>query len=213
MMEKKSQAHRRDFLKSAAVGAAGLSAASQVFGAPATGKVLGANDRIGVGFIGTGSRCQAHLDIIKRLAEENKGAVPAAVCDVWDGNDIVKRGLYYSQQKVGLSREKAYRDYRKLLDDKDVDVVCIAAPDHWHARLSIDAAAAGQHVHCEKPMTPTIDPAHAVVDAMKKDNKVMTVGVQSMAEARWRRGPELVCAGEEGPLGPAQTSPHPKSGG
>src|SRR3972149_4547246 len=206
MMEKKSQAHRRDFLKSAAVGAAGLSAASQVFGAPATGKVLGANDRIGVGFIGTGSRCQAHLDIIKRLAEENKGAAPAAVCDVWDGNDIVKRGLYYSQQKVGLSRDKAYRDYRKLLDDKDVDVVCIAAPDHWHARMSIDAAAAGKHVSCEKPMTRTIDEAHTVVDAMKKHNKVMTVGVQSMAEARWRLAHELIRAGKIGHVAQAQTS-------
>src|SRR5262249_18159804 len=79
-------------------------------------------------------------------------------------------------------------------------------PDHWHAKMSIDAAAAGKDVYCEKPMTKTIAEAHAVVDAMQKYNRVMTVGVQSMADPRWRMAHELIKAGKIGHVAQAQTS-------
>jgi predicted dehydrogenase len=199
-----SNVDRRDFLKAAAAGASALSLT-----AASAARVAGANERIGVAFIGTGGRCQAHLNIINQLKKETGTIEPVAVCDVWDGNKKVGRGLYPSAEKVGLdpnNKERVTKDYRRVLDMKDVDVVAIAAPDHWHAKLSIDAAEAGKDVYCEKPMTKTIDEAHAVVDTMQKRNRVMTVGVQSMADPLWLQAHDYITAGKIGHVCQAQTS-------
>lgn len=184
--------HRRDFLKATAAGASALSLT-----AASAGRVLGANERIGVGFIGVGGRCQAHLDIINTFKKNNQGAEPVAVCDVYEVN------LNNAAEKTG---GKKYQDWRELLDDKKVDVVCIATPDHWHSRLSIEAAAKGKDVYCEKPMTRTIQEAQDVVDAMVKHNRVMTVGVQSMADPRWRMAHERIANGDIGHVAQGQTS-------
>jgi predicted dehydrogenase len=202
----KKRVNRRKFLKSTAAGASALALTAASYA-----KVHRANERLGVAFLGVGGRCQAHLAIVNRLAKENKGVKPVAVCDVWDGNKVpkVERGLYPSAEKVGLSvedKKHVTKDYRRLLDLPEVDVVCVATPDHWHAKMCIDAAAAGKDVYCEKPMTKTIDEAHAVVDAMKKHNRVMTVGVQSMADPRWLMANELIRAGKIGHVAQAQTS-------
>ncbi len=88
-------------------------------------------------------------------------------------------------ERCGLDPDDAQhvtKDYRRILELREVDAVCIAAPDHWHAKMAIDAAAAGKHIYCEKPMTKTIDEAHAVVDAARRHNIVMKVGVQTMAD-------------------------------
>jgi predicted dehydrogenase len=207
--------NRREFLKTTAVGATALSLTTA-----SASRVLGANERIGVAFVGVGGRCQAHLDIINKLHKDNKGVAPVAVCDVWDGfegtitwSDGKERkylqGLYPSAKKVGLNpddKKHVTKDYRQLLDLKEVDVVCIATPDHWHAKVAIDAAMAGKDVYCEKPMTKTIDEAHAVVDTMQKYNRVMTVGVQSMADPRWRMAYDLIRDGKIGHVAQAQTS-------
>lgn len=196
--------NRRDFLKTTAASATALTLAAKTYA-----RVAGANDKIGVGFLGVGGRCQAHLDILNKFKRENKGAEPVAVCDVWDGNKEIGRGLYPSAEKVGLDpKDSAHvtKDYRRVLDLKEVDVVCIATPDHWHAKMSIDAAAAGKDVYCEKPMTKTIDESHAVVDAMKKHNRVMVVGVQSMADPTWHKANELIRSGRIGHVCQAQTS-------
>jgi predicted dehydrogenase len=189
----KLDVNRRGFLKGSAAGAAALTLSAVSYG-----KVLGANDKIGVGFVGVGGRCQAHLDIINKLRDEKQGVEPVAVCDIY------KHNLEVAREKTGA---KAYRDeYQELLDDGKVDVVCIATPDHWHAKISIDAAAKGKHVYCEKPMTKTIKEAHDVVDAMQKHKRVMTVGVQSMADPRWRMANELIRKGEIGHVAQGQTS-------
>jgi predicted dehydrogenase len=203
-----SKVDRRDFMKATAAGAAALTLTAESYA-----RVAGANDRINIAFLGVGGRCQAHIAIINKLAKDN-GVRPVAVCDVWDGNPTAKgdghpRGLFPSAEKCGLKRddkEHVTKDYRRLLDNKDVHVVCIAAPDHWHAKMSIDAAAAGKDVYCEKPMTKTIAEAHAVVDAMKKYDRVMTVGVQSMADPRWLLANELIRNGRIGHVAQAQTS-------
>jgi predicted dehydrogenase len=202
----RKRVNRRSFLKTTAAGASALALTASSYA-----KVHKVNERIGVAFLGVGGRCQAHLAIINRLAKEKKGVQPVAVCDVWDGNKKphVDRGLYPSAEKVGLSADDSKhvtKDYRRLLDLPEVDVVCIATPDHWHAKMSIDAAAAGKDVYCEKPMTKTIAEAHAVADAMKKYNRVMSVGVQSMADPRWLMANELIRNGKIGHLAQAQTS-------
>jgi predicted dehydrogenase len=195
---------RRDFLKASAIGATALS-----LSAVSASRVYGSNERIGVAFLGTGGRCQYHINIVNTLKEKKEGVAPVAVCDVWNGNDKLKRGLYPSASRAGLNPDDSVhvtKDYRRLLDLKDVDVVCIAAPDHWHAKMSIDAAAAGKGVYCEKPMTKTIEEAQRVVDVMKERNQVMTVGVQSMADPRWRMANDLIKNGKIGHVAQAQTS-------
>ncbi|MFL5241040.1 MAG: Gfo/Idh/MocA family protein [Gemmataceae bacterium] len=204
----KPEVNRRDFLKVSAAGATALS-----LSAAAYGRVRGANDDINIAFLGVGGRCQEHIGIVTKFEKEKKGVRAFGVCDVWDGNEVVQdhggRGLYPSAKKCGLKdddKEHVTKDYRKLLDNKDVDVVCVAAPDHWHAKMSIDAAEAGKDVYCEKPMTRTIAEAHAVVDAMKKHNRVMTVGVQSMADPTWQMAYDYIKNGGIGHVAQAQTS-------
>jgi predicted dehydrogenase len=203
---------RRDFLK--------VGAAAVALSAAGYSRVYGANERIGVGFVGVGGRCQAHLDIIKNRARDPGDVAAVAVCDVWDGlkatykgHDGKERtylqGLYPSAEKVGLDphdKKHVVKEYERLLELPEVDVVCIATPDHWHAKITIDALHAGKHVYCEKPMTKTMAEAQKVVEAAQKSGKVMSVGVQSMAEPRWQAAHELIKKGEIGHVAQAQTS-------
>src|SRR5262249_53584215 len=101
-----SHLDRRKFIRASA--ALNLTAAS-------AGRVWGANERIGVALLGAGGRCQAHIKVLNQLHREEGGVEAVAVCDVWDGNDKVKRGLYYSAEKCGLKpADKVHvtKDYR-----------------------------------------------------------------------------------------------------
>jgi predicted dehydrogenase len=204
----KSSVHRRSFLASSAAAGAALHLTAKSYA-----QVPGANGRVGVGFLGVGGRCQQHIDVILRMKELGKAVAPTAVCDVWDGQVVQGlirgRGLYPSAERCGLNRDdRAHvtKDYRRVLEQRDVDVVCIATPDHWHARMAIDAMEAGKDVYMEKPMTRTIQEAIAVVDTAVKTNKVVTVGVQSMADPTWLAANEYVRAGNLGHVLQGQTS-------
>ena len=201
--------NRRNFLKSAAATTAALTMNAKNYA-----QVPGANERIGLAFLGVGGRCQQHIDVITAMQRENRGGVQAvAVNDVWDGDDQLGRGqgrgLFPSARRCGLNpddRVHVTKDYRRLLELREVDAVCIATPDHWHAKMCIDAAAAGKHIYCEKPMTTTIAEAPAVVDAARRANVVMTVGVQWMADPLLPRVNEMIRGGEIGHVAQAQTS-------
>jgi predicted dehydrogenase len=200
--------NRRDFLKTTA--AAGTALA---FSAATYQRVYGANEKLRVGFLGVGGRCQQHIDSVLKMVKEGKAVTPVAVCDVWDGQvvpGLIKgRGLYPSAERCGLNKDDndhVTKNYRVILDQKDVDVVSIATPDHWHAKMSIDAMEAGKHVYCEKPMTKTVAEAQLVVDTWKKQNKVMTVGVQSMADPTWREALKYIQEGKIGHVMQGQTS-------
>lgn len=212
----RNAADRRDFLKTAAVAGTALALTATSYQ-----RIYGANEKIRVGFLGTGGRCQQHIDVIVDMRDEGKPVEPFAVCDVWDGdselgarrNDPKKRtgrGLYPSAKTCGIPSDagkgRISKDYRDILGNKDVDVVCIATPDHWHARMAVDAMEAGKDVYCEKPMTKTIDEAHAVVDAARKHNKVVTIGVQSMADPTWWEAHKYICEGNIGKVLQGQTS-------
>lgn len=194
---------------------AGTAAAGAAMSLPAASyaRIKAANEKLRVGFLGVGGRCQQHIDVILQMQKEGKAVAPAAVCDVWDGQvkeGVIKgRGLYPSAERCGLNKddkEHVTKDYRKVLDQKDVDLVCIATPDHWHARMAIDAMNAGKDVYMEKPMTKTIAEAIAVVDTAQKTNKVVTVGVQSMADPTWLAAHEYIAAGNIGKVMQGQTS-------
>src|SRR5437660_12845233 len=123
-MQQDTNVNRRDFLRTTAAGATALSLT-----AASASRVLGANDRIGVAFLGVGGRCQEHIGIVNKLNKENTGIAPVAVCDVWDGDKEVGRGLYFSAERCGLNADHKHhvtKDYRRLLDRKDVCVVWLA---------------------------------------------------------------------------------------
>ncbi|VTS01879.1 Gfo/Idh/MocA family protein [Tuwongella immobilis] len=202
------QTDRREFIKTSAVlgAAATMSAASY-------DRVYGANETIRVGFLGVGGRCQQHIDVVLEMRDQKKGVAPIAVCDVWDGDPELGsrkgRGLYPSAKRCGLDindKKHVSKDYRVILDQKDVDLVAIATPDHWHAKMAIDAMEAGKDVYCEKPMTRTIGEAQLVVDAAVKNNRVMTVGVQSMADPTWLEAYNYIRSGKLGHVMQGQTS-------
>jgi predicted dehydrogenase len=112
-----------------------------------------------------------------------------AVCDVFD-----KR----AQEAARISGGRAYRDYRELLANKDVDIVIIATPDHWHAQMAIDAASAGKHIYCEKPMAHTVEEARRVTEKVRETGVKMQVGVQGMSDDSYETAYKYV---KDGTLG------------
>jgi predicted dehydrogenase len=207
-----SDVNRRDFLKAGAAGASALALTAATYN-----RVLGAGEKLRVGFLGVGGRCQQHIDVILRMQKEGKAVAPAAVCDVWNGDfklgrkpdgTSTGRGLYPSAKRCEIKDDGKHvtKDYRRVLEQKDVDVVCIATPDHWHAKMAIDAMDAGKDVYMEKPMTRTIAEAQAVVKAARDKKKVVTVGVQSMADPTWKEAYEYIRKGNIGKVLQGQTS-------
>src|SRR6516164_2032806 len=173
---------RRAFLQASA--AAGLTA----FGVPAL-RAKDANETIQVGLIGCGGRCQ-HL--VQSLVKIPKVHI-AAVCDIWDIN-------LARAQKWGDGKQGATKDYRALLDEKSIDAVLIASPDHWHVPLTVDACAAGKEVYVEKPLTHDLSEGKAVVEAQNKHKRIVQVGTQQRSMPHIQKGYEMVKAGRLGKI-------------
>ncbi|MDH7482742.1 MAG: Gfo/Idh/MocA family oxidoreductase [Armatimonadota bacterium] len=195
--QKKKRLSRREFIKAAGVTAAGVVAGSivptnlQAGESLPSPKVLGANDRINVGIIGVGGMGQGHLNHLKGMQEEQNIRI-VAVCDVWD------KRLENSRNALNLPRSYAYKDYRKLLERNDIDSVVIATPDHWHAPIAIAAMESGKHVYIEKPMTHDFEEAVDMWKTAQRTKKLVQVGSQGCADAKWHKAGELVKAGRIG---------------
>lgn len=198
---------RRKFLRAAATGAAWTLPASSY------AAIVGSNDRLRVGVLGCGARGQAHLHLLTQMPD----VTTVAVCDVWDGvveeyeqtfgGSTTRRrfaqGLYPAAAKAGLDSTDPVavtKDYRRVLDRADVDVVCVATPDHWHARMTLDALAAGKDVFCETPLTRTSAEAVAVLDALTRHSRVLTAGAQMLADPVWRAARDVIRTGRIGPI-------------
>jgi predicted dehydrogenase len=155
---------RRDFLANSAriAGGAGL-----ILNAASWNKVLGANDRMRLGVIGTGNRGG---DVMAHFQKEPDVEV-VALCDVYD------KALNEAKAKTE-GKAKTYGDYRQLLASKDVDAVLIATPDHWHMQMTVDACNAGKAVYVEKPLTWAWQEGHKIVEAVKANKTILQVGLQ-----------------------------------
>ena len=176
---------RREFLRNAAAtAAAGAVAAAMPH--LATGQTKGANDRIGVGFIGCGGRQGAHLNSVHWLKGHGKEAVDiVAVCDAYRPR---------MAQAAKAYKVKGYMDHRELLKDPNVDVVSIATPDHHHAPQAIDAFRAGKDVYCEKPFTHwrQFELAKKAARVAAEAKRVFQLGTQGMSDAAWHQAAKLV---------------------
>ncbi len=136
----------------------------------------------------------AHMRaLMKMRAGDNLDIL--AVCDVYE-----KR----LQQAVQLTGAKPYKDYRRLLEDRDIDYVVIATPEHWHYQMAMDAAAAGKHIYCEKPMTQTVEQARRLTARIRSSGVKMQVGVQGMSDDSYETARKYVKAGALGDVVLAQ---------
>lgn len=201
--DKSTPATRREFLKKTATVTAALAAAPilrpTVYGqAPSPGKVLGANDRINLGFIGVGGQgMNAHVNISSANAQANNIA-QVAVCDVWS-NRVAAAKAFIEKAGTG-SNVATFDDYRRLLENKDIDAVVVATHDPNHAPVSIAAMESGKHVYCEKPMTRYLDEGFAVQETVKKTGKILQVGSQGCSAAAWHKAAEMIQDGKIGQL-------------
>jgi predicted dehydrogenase len=158
------------------------------FLAASAARVVGANDRLQIGVIGCGGMAGGHMRSLNEMKESDNCRI-VGVCDVY-----TKR----LDAAAELTGGQKYSDYRKLLENKDIDYVLIATPEHWHAQMTLDAAEAGKHIYCEKPMTWNIEQAKKVVAKIKSTGVKMQVGVQGMSDDSYEAANKLV---KEGALG------------
>lgn len=198
-----SESNRRDFLRT--VGAGSLAVSAFAKSAAQQGRVIGANDRINVGVIGYGGRGHYVAAQFARFGKQNNDACRiAAVCDVYE-----KR----KRQGAELYKVNGYLDYRELLAKEDVDAVIVATPDHWHARIAMDAMDKGKDVYLEKPMTHTNEEARQLVETVKETKRVLQVGSQTTSADIWWKAKKAIADGMIGKMIMSQGSYHRNSFG
>ncbi len=172
---------RRGFLKGVAV-VAGSTATVPYIWSSAHARPESANDRLNVGSIGTGVYVDRYT---------GKGAHPGRGATIGHqagqvGNMVacadvnLAHGRFFAERYEGKCQ--VYQDYRKLLERKDIDVVTVGTPDHWHVKVAIDAMLAGKDVYCEKPLTLTIDEGKQILKVAEKTKRVFQVGTQQRSE-------------------------------
>jgi predicted dehydrogenase len=194
---KSSITNRRDFITKSTLAATGLSLGLNTFSAPVS-RIPGANDKIRVGFIGVGNRGTQLL----RLFMNQPDCEVAALCDLYepyllrDSARVDKRytgGFLGKEGRIPKMGEKfsnnvtRYADYRKLLEDKTIDAVCIATPDHWHALQTIDAIKAGKDLYVEKPMTATIFEGRSMVNTLAGSKQIAAVGLNRRGNSLYQK--------------------------
>ena len=148
------------------------------------------SDRLNIGAIGINGMGFSDL----RSALKIPGVEVVALCDV-DANVISKRIKDLDEMNVDTSKIKTYGDYRKLLENKDVDAVIVGTPDHWHALIMMDACAAGKDVYCEKPVGNSIEECRAMVKAQQRYNKVVQVGQWQRSQQHFKDAVDYVQSG------------------
>ena len=161
-----SKLNRRDFMKSSVAVGAGLALAG-----PAS-RVLGANDDIRVAVVGVGSQGSSHM---KYFGENCKGSRLVAICDA-DRSHVENRAADF-EKKNGV-KLKTYTDVREMLEDKDIDAISSATPNHWHSLVTIWACQAGKDVYIEKPVSHNIWEGRQMVKAARKYNRIVQTGTQ-----------------------------------
>jgi len=172
---------RRSFIKAAA--AAGACAGS--LAVPRIAKSVATKDEISVGLIGVGIRGYALHDGINQSEHARLGGI----------SDISDHYIDRIKPRLKDPKTPIHRDYHALLDDRDIDAVIIASPDHWHAQMTLDAMDAGKDVYVEKPMTYSFDEAVRVRDAARESGRVTQVGYQRRTLAHFYKAREIIRSG------------------
>jgi predicted dehydrogenase len=165
---------RREFLDTLAAGAAGLALSST---AKSYSQIMGSNERLNFAVIGLNSRAYAHLSALK--ANQDAARI-AYVCDV--ESTILTKFAAATRQMMGYD-PATEKDFRKILERKDIDAITIATPDHWHAPMSILALQAGKNVYVEKPCSHNPGEGALLIEAQKKYGKLVQMGTQQRSSS------------------------------
>ena len=150
-------------------------------------RVLGANDRVQVGFVGYGLIGAQHVHDFSNQKDVDLAAM----------SDVYQPRLEQGIQACG-GKAKAYPDFRRMLDDKDIQAVVISTPDHWHCLMAMMACAAGKDVYVEKPLSLFVQEGRWLTRVARKYNRVVQVGTQQRSGRHYRMGKELVAKGHLG---------------
>ena len=156
--------------------------------AASVSRVAGANEKIRGAIIGAGGRGRYLTGNFKEI-----GVDMAAVCDVYEPN--LQAGL-----KVASTGARPFDNYKRLLEDKSIDVVVIATPDHWHAQMTIDAVQAGKDVYVEKPLAHTVDEGFRMIDAVRRTKRVVQVGTQRRSSELFQEVKGIMDSGQLGEI-------------
>ena len=186
--------NRRRFIKTSAVTIAGIGLSNAVSGsALSPSGILGANDKITLALIGARNMGWGDLeDLLKQPNVECK-----TLCDV---DDKVLTDKAAELIKMGHKKPLIEKDYRKVLEDKDIDVVIVGTPDHWHCLPTVEACEAGKHVYVEKPLGNSIGEINVMLDAARKYNRIVQVGQQQRSGTHWKSAIEFVQSGKLGTI-------------
>jgi predicted dehydrogenase len=194
---------RRSFLKGAAgAGLAGQAFAKAGLNKSNPGRVIGANDKINVAVIGTGGRGFYVADQFQRYGVKTGACQIVGVCDVY-------------QKRVSLGKAKfnceGTLDYREILSRQDVDAVIVATPDHWHARIALEAMDKGKDVYLEKPMCHTVEEVKQLINTVRETKRVLQVGSQTTSGDQWWKARKVIADGMLGQHIMSQGSYHRNS--
>ncbi|MFN3323669.1 MAG: Gfo/Idh/MocA family oxidoreductase [Bryobacteraceae bacterium] len=194
--------NRREFLKSAGAVGAGLGLAGSAWAARPSSRVIGANDRINVGVIGVGGRGSYVGSVFAKIGAETGACQILSVCDVY-------------QKRVTQNKDKfkcdGTLDYREIINRSDIDAVIIATPDHWHAKMALEAMDKGKDVYLEKPMCHTIDEAKQLAQTVRETGRVLQVGSQTTSGDQWHKAKKAIADGMLGDMIMSQGSYHRNS--
>jgi len=197
---------RRDFLKTVSATGVTLGVAGSAFASRGSkmtgGRVVGANDRINIGVIGVGGRGNSDARNFARFGEQNNACQIVAVCDVYEKRKRLAAEHFKCQ---------GYLDYRDALARPDVDAVIVATPDHWHAKIALDAMDHGKDVYLEKPMCHTNEEAKLLVNTVKETKRVLQVGSQTTSADQWWKAKKAIADGMIGQMIMSQGSYHRNS--
>lgn len=189
-----SKLTRRNFLKSSAVAASGVTAAGAAKATPgASTRQASANDKIHIGLIGCGGMGRYNLSDFLRSDEVEC----LAIADVDTAQ--LEQGLELVESRRG-KRPEGYQDFRRLLDRNDIDAVIVATPDHWHALPTIQACQSGKDVYVEKPLATSVDEGRAMLDAARRYDRVVQVGTQQRSSEHFAKAVEFVNSGQLGKI-------------
>ena len=213
MVLDRNKTSRRIFLKKTSVVAGGATFGAQALSASAAQSTPGANEKIRLGFIGVGNRGSQLLASFMK----NPDMQVAALCDVYepylerDRSQVDKSMLESVGEFVPKMGERfdgevsRYKDFRKILERKDIDAVVIATPDHWHAIQTVMACEAGKDVYVEKPLSVTVEEGRKMVEAVRKYKRVSQVGLHRRSSKLYAEVGKLIRDGKIGKVTVART--------
>ncbi|MDY0099428.1 MAG: Gfo/Idh/MocA family oxidoreductase [Bacteroidales bacterium] len=181
---------RRKFVKGLAGSVAGIAAigSTPCMSALSYSSIIGANEKLNIGVIGCGGMANSHMEALLAM-EQSDNVHITAVCDIY-----TKR----LEKAKELTGAQAFRNYKELLQNKDIDYVLIATPEHWHYQMTLDAISAGKHIYVEKPMTHTIEQAKDITEKIEASKLKLQVGVQGMSDDSYETAHKMI---QEGVLG------------